>query len=72
MSVKKEKNSNLFYYFGTTVGSGGGGYIKKHIADRITEIKCISERIVVAKIKLEKSVKLSITQVCPNLKLGKQ
>ncbi len=57
-------NGNLLYYFGQTKGYRGVGfYIKKHLEKRLIEVKGISERIAVAKIKPNETTNLAIIEV---------
>ncbi len=52
-TILKRKNGNILAYFGETICyKGAGFYICNNISDRILEIKRISERIAVLKIKI--------------------
>lgn len=60
----KRTNGNLLYYYGTTKGYRGVGfYINRSITDRIVEVKGITERVAVLKLKINTSTYITIIQV---------
>ncbi len=60
----KKRDSHYFFHSSPTKGFRGAGfYINKKGTSKITEIKSISDRISILKIKLEKNTKLLIIQV---------
>lgn len=62
--LERKINGNLFYYYGERKGYRGTGfYVHRKIANKILEIKGISERISVLKLKIQKNVNLNIIQV---------
>lgn len=62
-------NGNMFYHFSTSARYRGVGfYIDKKYVKNIVEIKAISERMAMVKIKINKTENLSIFRVyAPNL-----
>lgn len=63
-SLVKRKNDNYMYYYGETKGYRGVGfYIKGELEKDIIEIKSVSERVGVLKIRIEKNVVMTIIQV---------
>lgn len=66
-NLVKRKNGNYLYYYGETKGYRGiGFYIRGELWKNVIEVKRISERIGVLKIKIESKVTLAISQVCAN------
>ncbi len=60
----ERKTGNYFYYYGTTKGYRGiGFYISKKLKDRVVQIRGISERIGLLKLKLDDRTKIVILQV---------
>ncbi len=60
----RKKNGDYFYCFGETKGYRGVGFlIKSNITNQILEIKEISERMRLLKIKINSNIKLLIVQV---------
>ncbi len=60
----RKKNGDYFYCFGETKGYRGVGFlIKSNITNQILEIKGISERMCLLKIKINSNIKLLIVQV---------
>ena len=60
----KRRNGNYFYFYGETKGYRGVGfYVRKGLAKDIIEIKGITERVGVLKIRIEKKVAVTIVQV---------
>lgn len=60
----KKSNGDICYLFGKTEGFSGVGFImRKRWANKVTELEGISERIAIAKFKINKKAKLAIFQV---------
>lgn len=63
-SIVKRKNGNILFYYGNTKGHKGVGfYIHKRCVKNVTEIRGISERIALIKIKLSDTTKMVVIQV---------
>ena len=62
--LERKENGNLFYYYGETRGYRGTRFfIHQNITNRVVEIKGISERISILKLRIQEKVNLNIIQV---------
>lgn len=72
--IIEKTNGDIGYLFGETKDHRGVGFVvKKNLAKKFTEFKGISERLAIAKFKLNKNMKVAIFQVqAPTLPASKE
>ena len=60
----RRRNGNFFYYYGETKGYRGiGFYVKEDLGKDIIEVKGITERVGILKIKIDGELVLTVLQV---------
>lgn len=63
-NLVRRNNGSYFFYHGSTAGYRGVGfYINKRLVNRVVEIKGVTERIAVLKLKLNDTTKIAVIQV---------